>query len=281
MSLRAESDAGHAPVIEPDHVGHAARGLDHTRTLSRGNGERLFAEHDLAGLGGGNRHLGMQQVGRGDIHDVDIAAIDDGAPVGRHFVPTPCGGHLVECFPVAAADHFPVQLERQVEKMRRLAIGVGMRAAHESLADKGDIQCFSHVRLRRLANEIRRVIGAAGTLILRRLRIRAQRPRTVHRACRSMCAATIWSGALPFSTHGSITLIGSKRPAPSPPAQCAIPGTMNSRTESAVLARPGYRHALVVIDGVARRDKLIVPAVVKQKLSRRGPRRPSNPDRWR
>ena len=41
--------------------------------------------------------------------------------------------------------------------------------------------------------------------------------------------AVIESGAFLFSTHCSSAAIGSKRSVPSPPRQCAIPGTMNSR----------------------------------------------------
>ena len=55
---------------------------------------------------------------------------------------------------------------------------------------------------------------------------------------------------------------------PSPPAQCAMPGTMNRRIESAAFAAPPcvFTTLCVVVDAVARRNQLIVPAVIHEQL---------------
>src|SRR4029079_4146708 len=50
--------------------------------------------------------------------------------------------------------------------------------------------------------------------------------------------ATIFSGAIPFSTHCSRAGTGSKLEVPGPPLQCPIPGTMNSLKNGDVFAAP-------------------------------------------
>jgi transposase len=53
--------------------------------------------------------------------------------------------------------------------------------------------------------------------------------------------ATIWSGAMPCSTHRTSGLRKSTASGPAPPLQCATPGWRNSRTNSCVRCRPSFR----------------------------------------
>src|SRR5690349_8765576 len=48
------------------------------------------------------------------------------------------------------------------------------------------------------------------------------------------CDATICAGFLPLSTHCSSVVTASNTFGPTPPAQCCIPGIMNSRAKSSV-----------------------------------------------
>ena len=103
--------------------------------------------------------------------------------------------------------------------------------------------------------------------------------------------AIICSGATPFSTHCSsaaaISCCGSpcaaaelpKLLGPGPPPQCCIPGTMNRRTNVWLLGAHLGHHALVVVDGVDRRDGRIAPAVVQDQLSAAFLGTRSGPDR--
>jgi hypothetical protein len=53
-----------------------------------------------------------------------------------------------------------------------------------------------------------------------------------------LCEATTRVGGCPFSTHCSSGTIMSKVFGPTPPPQCPMPGTMNSRSERAAFASP-------------------------------------------
>ena len=77
--------------------------------------------------------------------------------------------------------------------------------------------------LLRRACVIRRVVRAALARIPRYFGISAQWMRP------SLADATIRSGAVPSSTHVTITCMWSKLLAPGPPVQCSIPGIMNRR----------------------------------------------------
>ena len=82
--------------------------------------------------------------------------------------------------------------------------------------------------LRCRAGPVLRVLEIAGALVLRVLRIGAQRPRQPD------CGfdPIIWAGVTPCSRHCSIVVSVSNVLGPSPPRQWAMPGTMKSRAKS-------------------------------------------------
>jgi hypothetical protein len=88
--LLGECHRRHPAIVEQHHVldvgptrgrHHALRGLDVER-------ERFFAEDVLARFRRGEGDLRMGDVGRADVHDVDVRRLDDLAPVGRGVLPT-------------------------------------------------------------------------------------------------------------------------------------------------------------------------------------------------
>ena len=138
--LLRQSNRRHTPIIEPYQVGDAFRGLRHLRGLRAIHGQRLLAPDDFSGLRRGNGDLGVERIGRADVDNIDVFAIDYRAPVVRRFVPSPAGGHLLNRLLIATADDFALQREGRIEKMSDLVKGIGMRAAHEAVADHGDVQ---------------------------------------------------------------------------------------------------------------------------------------------
>ena len=94
--LLDQRDRRHAAVIVPDHVGDAGLldRLDHRLAFGLGAGQRLFAEHHLAGLGGGDGDLGVEVVGHADVDGVDILALDQRAPVGLDALIAPLLGEV-------------------------------------------------------------------------------------------------------------------------------------------------------------------------------------------
>ena len=63
--LLEQGDGGHAAVVERDHVGHARRlyGGDHRFGLGDVHRQGFLADDDLAGLGGRDHHVVVQEVG--------------------------------------------------------------------------------------------------------------------------------------------------------------------------------------------------------------------------
>src|SRR5262249_40006064 len=75
------------------------------------------------------------------------------APVGGGLAPAPVLGERGQLGGVAAGDAVHARHERQVEEAVDLSPGVRMGAAHELLADQGDVQGLFHrggLRLRRI-----------------------------------------------------------------------------------------------------------------------------------
>ena len=77
------------------------------------------------------------------------------------------------------------------------------------------------------------------------------------------------AGACPRSTHDSSAPIESNEFGPTPPPQCRIPGTMNSRIQSAFDegACVACARARIEIDAGARRNALIGPPVIHEELA--------------
>ena len=74
--LLQQDDCWYPAVVVPDHVRNVGgvHSLGHSSGLSSGAAERLFAEHHLACLGGGDSDLRVGVVGARDVNQVDVAA---------------------------------------------------------------------------------------------------------------------------------------------------------------------------------------------------------------
>ena len=140
-SWRARLTEGTPPVIVPDHVRHAGL-LDrrhHGLALGHVHGQGLLAQD---GLAVGSRRQGdllVQIVGHADVDGVDVGALDQLAPVGLDRSVAPDVGERLHLGRIAPADrlqHWTVlELGKEV---RDLAPSVGMRPAHEAVADHAD-----------------------------------------------------------------------------------------------------------------------------------------------
>ena len=136
-----ELDRGDAAVVVADHVEDAGlldRGQHGLRFL-HGVGQRLLAEHDFARLGGGDRDLGVAVARRRHVHDVDVRARHDLAPVGGRLFPAEGRRRGLHRLGVAAAQDLEPRLEARVQERADLAIGVAVGPPHEGVADEGDV----------------------------------------------------------------------------------------------------------------------------------------------
>ena len=140
--LLGQGDGRHAPVVEPHHVRLAGgRHRRHQLPALRGiHRQRLFAGDHLAGRGRGLGDLQMHVVGGADVDQVDVGPLHHAAPVGVGLLPSPVGGERLELVRLARAGRLHHRLVLQVEEVAHLAVGVGMGAAHEAVADDGDVQ---------------------------------------------------------------------------------------------------------------------------------------------
>src|SRR5258705_12943346 len=84
----------------------------------------------------------MKSVRSADINDVHVFAFNYRAPIGRGFFPPPARRHLLERRLIASADHLQPQCIAAVKEMAHLMKSVGVRTAHEAVADHGHIQRF-------------------------------------------------------------------------------------------------------------------------------------------
>ena len=116
---------------------------DHLQALRAVQGQRLLAEDHLAGLGGGDGDLARACCsGRQMSTEVDVLAGDQLAPVRLDGLVAPLGGEGLGLGLVEVADRLEDGLVFEVEEVADLAIGVGVRAAHEAAADESDIEFF-------------------------------------------------------------------------------------------------------------------------------------------
>ena len=136
----------HAPVVVPDRV-RDTRGLDgrdHRRGLDGSAAERLLAHHHLAGLGGRDGDVVMRVVGARDVDEVDVLPLDQLAPVGFDRLVAPVGRERLGAVGVARAERLEYRLERKVEIAWRLQKRVRVRAPHEAVAYKADVEGLHH-----------------------------------------------------------------------------------------------------------------------------------------
>ena len=135
------------------------------------------------------------------------------------------------------------------------------------------------------ARKIPRVVRIPASLVLRRLRIRAQWPRH-HRMLAILSTAyfdaIIVEGAVPFSTHCSNAACHAvlrivepvtsptyrTSPAPGRPRNAAFPEPCTAAQTSLPSSVPSFATTLVVIiHRVQRRNRRIVPSVIQNQLA--------------
>ena len=135
-----QRNGGEAPIVEADRIQHAGppRRIQGTPAFGVGGGEGLLAEHRLARRGGRSGDLGMGAGRRADVDDVDVLALDDPAPVGRHLLEAVGRGSLLDQLAPAAADQSQTRPDRQIAHPRRLTVAIGMGLAHHAIADDAD-----------------------------------------------------------------------------------------------------------------------------------------------
>ena len=142
-----QGHGGAAAVVEPDE-GFCAGGLGgiaHGAGILEGAGQRLLAGHVLPRLQHRDRLLGVQMVGRADVHQRYTLVLRQVPPVGGPAAPPPPRGEARQFSAIAAAGHRQLRRQRQVEEPRRLAPAVAVGAAHEFLADEGNGQRSRHL----------------------------------------------------------------------------------------------------------------------------------------
>lgn len=136
-------DGGHLAVVEA-HDRHltAGRGplggVRHGLRLGDRVGERLLAQHVLAGLQCGDRDLRMAVAGGADVHQLHVVPGDQGTPVGLRRRPAVTGGGGLDGRTVASADGGESGSHRQVEDMSDRAPPLGVGGAHERVPDHAD-----------------------------------------------------------------------------------------------------------------------------------------------
>ena len=99
--LLGQRDGRHAAVVVPDHVRHAGL-LDRRRPSSppRPRSASGFSHRTiLPACGRGDGDLGVRVVGRGDVDQVDVLALDELAPVGLDRLVAPVLGERLRPSP--------------------------------------------------------------------------------------------------------------------------------------------------------------------------------------
>ena len=148
--LARDMDHRVAEVVEADLRPDPRRfgGLGHPKGVCGQRGQRLLAIDMLARGDGGQRHLLVQGVGGGDVHDVDLGVVDHAAPVGGGMGEAPAVGGAAG----GGFGHVGHGMQRdvmgQVEHLLRGGEAEDMGLAHEAGADqaKAEFRFFRHGR---------------------------------------------------------------------------------------------------------------------------------------
>ena len=100
-NLLGQGDGRDAPVVVPDRIWHTGflDGIDHRRTLLGGAGQRLFAQHHLTRLGGGDGYLSVLIVGCANVDGVNVIALDQLAPISFRNSRSPTVRRRLWCDP--------------------------------------------------------------------------------------------------------------------------------------------------------------------------------------
>ena len=130
-------------VVEGDHGLDAglARGGRHLLGFGQRDRQRLLAVDVLAGGDGGERHLLVHGVRRGDVDDVDGGVVHQRAPVAGALLEAEARGGVGGERVVGVGQHVEVRPGGQVAvEHAGAAEGVGMGLAHEARADEADVE---------------------------------------------------------------------------------------------------------------------------------------------
>ena len=117
--------------------------LHHLARLAGAGRQRLFAMNMLAGPGRGDRHLLVQDVGRGHRDDVDCRVVEQTAPVAGRGLEAILRGKAGRRSRIRIRHAAQAHARDVGEHRWRGAIGIGMGPAHESRADQS-ISDLSH-----------------------------------------------------------------------------------------------------------------------------------------
>ena len=141
-----QRDGRDAPVIVADHVDdlRLVRGGEHRLGLLDVQRERLFAQDVLAVFHRGNRHFRVQIVRRDDVHDVNQRRLDDFMPVRRGFLPAELRAGRLHSGGMASANRVQLDVGLEVEETGCLPPCIGVRLAHEAVANQSDAQSLCH-----------------------------------------------------------------------------------------------------------------------------------------
>ena len=133
----------HKAIVERDHVLDASRfyRIQHGFGFFGGARQRFFAEYMLAGLRRGDAGFGMRIVGSAIVQHVDIVIGDQVAPVGVSALVAIAPRGCIDGAFVAARDrHQTRHGYRRIHHVGNGLEGVGVRFAHESIANHADAQ---------------------------------------------------------------------------------------------------------------------------------------------
>jgi len=112
---------------------------DHALGLRGVPAERLFAHHHFARFRGGDRDLRMRIVGAGDVDEVDVLPANEIAPVRLEGFVAPIGREGLGGRRIARAGCLEYRSGVELEELIDPGEGVRVRAAHETAADKTDV----------------------------------------------------------------------------------------------------------------------------------------------
>ena len=204
-------------VVERAHVLDAGRlhPLPGLVALVGVAAQRLLADHVLAGLGGGDRRLGVQVVGPGVVEQPDALVGDERAPVGHVVGEAVAARGLGHRLLVAPRDRHQLGRERRRPRhVGQLPVGVGMGLAHERVAEHADADrrgvaarragrpaCGRPTRQASLANAASKATDDGGKSVRRRKR---------HRV-----------GGAPLAVHAGVLPFDRQRPVVADPVQHA------------------------------------------------------------
>ena len=97
---------------------------EHLAAFGQVERQRLFAEHVLAGLGGGHGDVVVHVAWGRDVDHVDVGPGDELAPVGLVALPAEPLGELGQLGLVASADGFHHGHGLGVEELGHFQVGV-------------------------------------------------------------------------------------------------------------------------------------------------------------